>query len=134
MPKLLDKTTFNCAFIDIDWTRISLGVLINWKIVILDYIVNIFQWWILFEHIDTSEITEVRLTLPDIRSSKDPLFTRSNRISQDRKNIKLFLQWLLSPKGYQFSISRFSNARLSDINLAPNLNLSFVQNTIEDLI
>ena len=26
------------------------------------------------------------------------------------KNIKLFLQWLLSTKGYQFSISRFSNA------------------------
>jgi hypothetical protein len=25
-------------------------------------------------------------------------------------NIKLFLQWLLSSKGYQFSISRFSNA------------------------
>jgi hypothetical protein len=27
-------------------------------------------------------------------------------------NIKLFLQWLLSSKGYQFSISRFSNANL----------------------
>jgi hypothetical protein len=26
------------------------------------------------------------------------------------KNIKLFLQWLLSTKGYQFSISYFSNA------------------------
>ena len=26
------------------------------------------------------------------------------------KNIKLFLQWLLSTKGYQFSISCFSNA------------------------
>jgi hypothetical protein len=31
-------------------------------------------------------------------------------IYQDRKNIKVFLQWLLSTKGYQFSISRFSNA------------------------
>jgi hypothetical protein len=30
--------------------------------------------------------------------------------SPDRKNIKLFLQWLLSIKGYQVSISRFSNA------------------------
>jgi hypothetical protein len=27
-------------------------------------------------------------------------------------NIKLFLQWLLSSKGYQFSISRFSNSNL----------------------
>jgi hypothetical protein len=27
-------------------------------------------------------------------------------------NIKLFLQWLLSSKGYQFSISHFSNANL----------------------
>jgi hypothetical protein len=26
------------------------------------------------------------------------------------------------------------SSKLSDINLAPNLNLSFVQNTIEDLI
>jgi hypothetical protein len=56
------------------------------------------------------EITKVCLTLPDIRSGKDSLFTSPNRISQDRKNIKLFLQWLLSTKGYQFSISRFSNA------------------------
>ena len=33
------------------------------------------------------EITKVCLTLPDIRSGKDSLFTRPNRISQDRKNI-----------------------------------------------
>ena len=64
----------------------------------------------LFNQTAVTEITKVCLTLPDIRSGKDSLFTRLNRISQDRKNIKLFLQWLLSTKGYQFSISRFSNA------------------------
>ena len=56
-----------------------------------------------------AEITNVCLTLPDIQSGKDSPFTRPNRISQDRKNIKLFLQWLLSTKGYQFSISFFSD-------------------------
>jgi len=41
--------------------------------------------------ISISEITKVCLTLPDIWSGKDSLFTRPNRISQNRKNIKLFL-------------------------------------------
>ena len=64
---------------------------------------------------------KVSLTLLDIRSGKDSLFTRPNRISQDRKNIKLFLQWLFSTKGYQFSISRFSNANLLYIYIFLNI-------------
>jgi hypothetical protein len=50
-------------------------------------------------------ITKVCLTLPDIRSGKDSLFTRLNRISQDRKNIKLFLSLQTGHVkiiGYQF--------------------------------
>jgi hypothetical protein len=42
-------------------------------------------------------------SLSHLLSGKDSLFTRLNRISEDCKNIKLFLQWLLSTKGYQFS-------------------------------
>ena len=37
-----------------------------------------------------TEITKVSLTLPDIRSGKDSLFTRPNRISQDRKKYQAF--------------------------------------------
>jgi hypothetical protein len=36
-----------------------------------------------------SEITKVCLTLPDIRSGKDSLFTRPNKISQDQNRIRV---------------------------------------------
>ena len=73
--------------------------------------ITFWNWFTIYLSLNSickgiTEITKVCLTLPDIQSGKDSLFTRPNRISQNRKNIKLFLQWAsgcFQPRATNFS-------------------------------